>query len=193
MPLLGLGLLIPGILVQTNSNLVDSHIKPLLNQIQLGGLSLGDALNGLSITLIIAGCVILVIAALGAFGACCQSKVLLIVALVKLVKHLRLAPEHMYKRPVFPLIDSYLKSELVTSLSSYSAATVTNDTISTAWNYLFISVTVNDFDSTTWITSGYAGSDQIPIFCCTNSSITSQASTYTACTQSVTTGTYHAT
>ncbi|KAJ8316498.1 hypothetical protein KUTeg_006512, partial [Tegillarca granosa] len=141
-------MLIPGILVQTNSNLVDSHIKPLLNQIQLGGLSLGDALNGLSITLIIAGCVILVIAALGAFGACCQSKVLLIV------------------------IDSYLKSELVTSLSSYSAATVTNDTISTAWNYLFIS---------------------IPIFCCTNSSITSQASTYTACTQSVTTGTYHAT
>ena len=51
--------------------------------------------------------------------------------------------------------------------------------------------TTNDFDNSAWITSGAAGSKQIPTACCIGvTDATYSSYTNTACTNSVTSG-YH--
>jgi hypothetical protein len=51
--------------------------------------------------------------------------------------------------------------------------------------------TTNDFDTSAWITSGAAGSKQIPTFCCSGvTESTFSTHSDTACTDSVTSGYY---
>jgi hypothetical protein len=76
---MGLGLLIPGIILQTNFDFLTDDIKPVLDQVSLAGASLGDVVKNLGIGFIILGLFVFVVAAIGLLGACCKSKCLLTV------------------------------------------------------------------------------------------------------------------
>jgi len=72
--------LIVGILVIADVALINDKIMPLLNQISFGsGMNLGTTANSLTIMMIVFGVIICVIAGLGACGACCENRLLLII------------------------------------------------------------------------------------------------------------------
>lgn len=203
--LLGLGLMVPGIIVQANVELVNSEVRPLLNQVQVGSFTLGSLVDGLSVTLIVIGVFILILAGLGAFGACCKHKCMLttyaiIVFVLWLIKVIIVICWIVMRSEV----ESTLKEKLLSQLqSNYKFADLTSHEISTAWNYLFISLSCcgvsavtginNDFDNSTWVTSGEAGSQEIPEFCCTGITADNYLTTTPAvtCTHTVTSGYYN--
>lgn len=203
--LFGIAVLVPAILVQIDVGLTKDEIKPLLNNISIGGLSLGNLVDSLSITFICIGVFITIVAGLGAFGACCKNRCLLmiyaIIVLLLFIMQITVIALWFTMRNEF---ESRVKSELKTQLNSYTNADLSSHEISTSWNYLFIYLsccgvntvtgTTNDFDTSTWITGGNAGSDQIPIFCCNGVTASNyNTTTNTACTQTVTSGQYHGT
>ena len=75
--LLGLGILIPGLLMVLNVDVINDKVIPLMQQVSVGVFNLGDLAKGLSITLIIFGSFVLIVSTLGACGACCQNRVCL--------------------------------------------------------------------------------------------------------------------
>lgn len=75
--LMGLGLFIPGIVLQTNIDFVSDEIKPVLDQVSVTGIALGDVVKNLGIGFIIVGVFVFLVAVLGLMGACCKSKCLL--------------------------------------------------------------------------------------------------------------------
>lgn len=77
--LLGLGLLIPGILVVLNEDVINDDVLPALKSVSFGVTNLGDMAKGLSITLIVLGSFVLVLSLIGAIGACCKIRCLLII------------------------------------------------------------------------------------------------------------------
>ncbi|KAJ8307951.1 hypothetical protein KUTeg_014500 [Tegillarca granosa] len=169
--LLGLGLMVPGIIVQANVELVNSEVRPLLNQVQVGSFTLGSLVDGLSVTLIVIGVFILILAGLGAFGACCKHKCMLttyaiIVFVLWLIK------------VIIVICWIVMRSEKQ-ELSCCGVSAVTGIT--------------NDFDNSTWVTSGEAGSQEIPEFCCTGITADNYLTTTPAvtCTHTVTSGYYN--
>lgn len=74
---MGLGLSIPGIVLQTNIDFVSDEIKPVLDQVSVTGIALGDVVKNLGIGFIIVGVFVFLVAVLGLMGACCKSKCLL--------------------------------------------------------------------------------------------------------------------
>lgn len=77
--LLGLGILIPGILMLADVKLVNDEVLPLLQQLGFGGLNVGDLAKGLSVTLIIFGTFVLIVSLFGCCGAFCQQRICLVV------------------------------------------------------------------------------------------------------------------
>lgn len=75
--MLGLGLLIPGILVIINDDGINEKVLPALQTVDFGVSNFGDLAKGLSITLIVMGSFVLVLSLLGGCGACCEAKLLL--------------------------------------------------------------------------------------------------------------------
>lgn len=77
--LLGLGLLIPGILMLVDVDVINDQILPLLQQLSFGALNVGDLAKGLSVTLIIFGTFVLIVSMFGCCGAFCQQRLCLVV------------------------------------------------------------------------------------------------------------------
>ncbi|KAJ8307952.1 hypothetical protein KUTeg_014501 [Tegillarca granosa] len=137
--LFGIAVLVPAILVQIDVGLTKDEIKPLLNNISIGGLSLGNLVDSLSITFICIGVFITIVAGLGAFGACCKNRCLLmiyaIIVLLLFIMQITVIALWFTMRNEF---ESRVKSELKTQLNSYTNADLSSHEISTSWNYLFI-------------------------------------------------------
>lgn len=62
-----------------NDDGINDNILPALQQVDFGVSNFGDLAKGLSITLIVMGSFVLVLSMMGACGACCESKLLLVV------------------------------------------------------------------------------------------------------------------
>ena len=79
--MLGLGLLIVGILLKIDVKQIDKEqVVTALNEVNLGGsLHFGSLAQSLPILLIVSGVVVLLIAGLGMFGACCKNRCMLVV------------------------------------------------------------------------------------------------------------------
>lgn len=195
----GLALVIPGVLVLVNVDLVNDNVLPLMKELTYGGFNLGDVITSLSVSLIVVGTIVLIIATLGAIGAFCNRPACLdiyagIVLLLFIAKLFAIFLWFDMNAKLQTLIRTNMLSVLQTQ---YSADDLSTSQISTAFNYLFMSFsccavntlngTVNDFDNSPWITSGSAGSKEIPTFCCVGVTQAS-FSTFndTSCTDTVT-------
>ena len=200
--LLGLGLMIPGILIQLDIGIITDTITPLLNQISFGGMSLGNAINTLSAILIAIGAFILILATIGMCGACYKNRVYLMVyAIIVIIFWLIEVVIVILWIVMKDDLEKEFKTQLVSQLqNNYQYDDMTTDTLSKSFNYLFIQMsccavngvtgTTNDFDSSIWVTSGNSGSQNIPKACC-GATVTTYASyTNTACTNTVTSGYY---
>ncbi|CAG2237799.1 TSPAN18 [Mytilus edulis] len=166
--LLGLGLLIPGILVVLNEDVINDDVLPALKSVSFGVTNLGDMAKGLSITLIVLGSFVLVLSLIGAIGACCKIRCLLII------------------------IESKLKTEMKTALLKFKTDDLATHELSSGWNYLNMNleccgidavtdtgVDKNDYTGSAWYV---AGEGEIPISCCpsaTSSSYTASTCTFT--------------
>ncbi|XP_062568855.1 tetraspanin-9-like [Saccostrea cucullata] len=201
--LLGLGILIPGILMLADVDVINDEVLPLLQQLSFGALNVGDLAKNLSVTLIVFGAFVLIVSTLGCCGAFCQQKCCLIIyAIVVLVFFLAKLVVVILWIVMNDKIQSWMKTELLKQLqTNYQKDDLTTHEISTAWNYMFMSLsccgvtavtgTTNDFDSSAWINGGNNGGKEIPIFCCTGVTASNYASTTNAaCTDTVTSG-YH--
>jgi hypothetical protein len=85
---MGLGLFIPGIILQSNFDFLTDEIKPVLDQVSISGAPLGDVVRNLGIGFILLGLFVFGVAAIGLLGACCKSKFLLTIVCSVLVLHL---------------------------------------------------------------------------------------------------------
>lgn len=72
-------MIIPGILVVVDEDVVNDKVLPALKSIEFGVSNVGDLAKGLSITLIVLGSFVLVLSFIGACGACCETKCLLMI------------------------------------------------------------------------------------------------------------------
>ncbi|XP_062577243.1 tetraspanin-9-like [Saccostrea cucullata] len=199
--LLGLGILIPGILMLVDVDVINDNILPLLKQLSFGALNVGDLAKGLSLTLIIFGSFVLIVSMLGCCGAMCQQRLCLVVyAALVLVFFLAKLVVVILWFVMNDKIQSWMKTELLSQLeTNYKYNDLTSEEISTAWNYMFMTLsccgvnavtgTTNDFDNSVWI--GSAGSKEIPTFCCSGVTASNYA-TYSnsACTDTVASGYY---
>uniref|UniRef100_K1QIA4 Tetraspanin-11 n=1 Tax=Magallana gigas TaxID=29159 RepID=K1QIA4_MAGGI len=153
-------------------------VNVLFIELTYGGFNLGDVITSLSVSLIVVGTIVLIIATLGAIGAFCNRPACLdiyagIVLLLFIAKLFAIFLWFDMNAKLQTLIRTNMLSVLQTQ---YSADDLSTSQISTAFNYLFMSFsccavntlngTVNDFDNSPWITSGSAGSKEIPTFCC---------------------------
>ncbi|XP_065931021.1 tetraspanin-4 [Magallana gigas] len=178
---LDIGQVIAGALALTDvSNINTDHTKPVLDSIPVGSFEAGSLVNSLSTLIIVNGAFILLIAGLGLFGACCQNKCMLVT------------------------VENEVKDKMVVSLKNNfkDDATTNSDSISNAWNYMFMTLdccgvnpvvsTTNDFDVTSWCTTSescQATSSQIPKTCCLNVDENTYTTAPTFCHSIVTTGT----
>lgn len=197
--LLGIGLLVVGILMKVQNDFIsrDEVIKTL-NEVSLNGtLKLGNVANSLSIFVICLGVFVIVISAIGAFGACCKNRCLLvtyaiIVLLIFVAQVVAVALWFVMKDKV----ENEVKGELKTALTKYNGVTST-DQVSIGWDLLFIgydccgveAVTATqdqEFSGSAWWAS--RGSDFVPASCCIAATEDNYKSyTEVACTQSLTT------
>ena len=69
--LLGIGLIIPGILLLIDNDIINDKILPLFQQVSLGSSNFGDLAKSLPIALICLGSCVLIISVIGLLGACC--------------------------------------------------------------------------------------------------------------------------
>lgn len=83
----GLMLILPGILILANVEYINENVKPLMKTLSYGDVNLADVADGLSISMIILGIFILVVAMLGLCGACkSNKKCLCIVSILSYIK-----------------------------------------------------------------------------------------------------------
>ncbi|XP_061193064.1 tetraspanin-9-like [Saccostrea echinata] len=201
--LMGLGLLVPGIALQTNFDFVTDEIKPVLDEIRITGVGLGDVIQNLGIGFIIVGLFVFLVATIGLLGACCKSKcILTIYAIIVLVLLLSQVIVVILWFTMQNTLNSTVKGELTTVLTNNYREDSINGTSqqSNGWNYLFITLkccginavsagTAGDFQNTpNW--SGKGASQKIPTSCCQG--VTAESYTASAnCTDSVAAGTYY--
>lgn len=83
----GLMLILPGILILANVEYINENVKPLMKTLSYGDVNLADVADGLSISMIILGIFILVVAMLGLCGTCkSNKKCLCIVSILSYIK-----------------------------------------------------------------------------------------------------------
>ncbi|XP_045208187.2 tetraspanin-18-like [Mercenaria mercenaria] len=194
--LLGLGLLIVGIIMKVDSDVLDkSEVTSVLNEVSFNNnLKLGNVANSLSILIICLGAFILIVAALGAFGACCKNRCMLvvyaiIVMLIFIIQIVAVALWFTMKNKV----EDEVKGKLDEALKKYEGVSSTNE-VSVGWDLIFIgfdccgvdavnSNNQNEFSETTWWSS--RGSDFVPYSCCKSATEDNyKTGTETTCTQS---------
>lgn len=194
--LLGLGLIIPGILVVVDEDVVNDKILPALKSVEFGVSNLGDLAKGLSITLIVLGSFVLVLSFIGACGACCETKYLLVIYMVIVFILLISKFVIVILWAIFhSKIESKLKDEMKTALTKFKNDDLTTHEISTGWNHLqmnfqccgidAVTTTTNDYDGSTWQVGLSNGNPtEVPLSCCpgvTSSSYTSASATNALC------------
>eukprot|EP00105_Crassostrea_gigas_P035430 XP_019919578.1 PREDICTED: uncharacterized protein LOC105320172 isoform X2 [Crassostrea gigas] len=178
---MGLGLVTVGAQTLNELSKINSeNIKPLL---ELDSVQAVVMVTTLSIILIVIGIVL----TLGAFG-------------------LGIAGAYFKKKFILLQVETDMQGKMVTLLQSYylDDTTTNNNTISNAWNYLFLTLdccgvnpvisTTNDFDGTSWCTTSgscQATASQIPKTCCFNVNKNNYTSAPSACHASVDPGTYN--
>ncbi|CAG2237800.1 TSPAN18 [Mytilus edulis] len=151
--LLGLGLLIPGILVIINDDGINEKVLPALQTVDFGVSNFGDLAKGLSITLIVMGSFVLVLSLLGGCGACCEAKLLLtiysIVVVILFIGKL-----------VIVILWIVFKADFeccgIDAVAGTGAAN-------------------NDYTGSAWYTG--AGADELPVSCCPSATSSSYTST----------------
>ncbi|XP_048775970.1 tetraspanin-9-like isoform X2 [Ostrea edulis] len=204
----GIGVLIVGVLaLEDVADLNKDHIKPVLDTITVNSFQVGDLATNLSIILIVIGAFIFIISSLGLIGACCQNKCMLVtyailVLILLVMKIVIIALWFTMQNKV----EEEIKSKMLTSLKENfkSDDTTNSNSVSNAWNYLFMSLdccavdpvtsTTNDFDQTTWCTtigSCQATNSDIPKTCCKGVDENTYSTAPTSCHSSVTPGTYN--
>lgn len=188
--LLGLGLLIPGILVIINDDGINEKVLPALQTVDFGVSNFGDLAKGLSITLIVMGSFVLVLSLLGGCGACCEAKLLLtiysiVIVILFLGKLVIVVLWIVFKSNV----ESKLKDEMKTGLLKFTTDDLTTHEVSTGWNYLNMNFKCcgidavtgtgagNDYTNSAWYTG--SGTDELPKSCCPSATSSSYASTCT--------------
>lgn len=194
--LLGLGLLIVGILMKVDSDVINkAEVTKALNEVSFNGnLKLGNLASSLSILIICIGAFVLVVAALGCFGACCKNKCLLvtyaiIVLLIFIAQIAAVALWFIMQNKV----EDTVKNGLSDSMKKYEGVTSTNE-ISIGWDLIFIGFdccgidaasTSNptEFSETKWWPS--RNSDNVPYSCCKSATQDNyKTGSEAACTQS---------
>ncbi|XP_071173495.1 tetraspanin-9-like [Mytilus edulis] len=192
--LLGLGLLIPGILVVLNEDVINDDVLPALKSVSFGVTNLGDMAKGLSITLIVLGSFVLVLSLIGAIGACCKIRCLLIIYIIIVLilaigKFVIVILWIIFNSD----IESKLKTEMKTALLKFTTDDLTTHELSSGWNYLNMNLECCGIDAVTdtGADNDYTGSawyvavgGEIPISCCPSAT----SSSYTASTCSFTRG-----
>ncbi|XP_052060169.1 tetraspanin-9-like isoform X3 [Mytilus californianus] len=186
--LLGLGLLIPGILVVLNEDVINDDVLPALKSVSFGVTNLGDMAKGLSITLIVLGSFVLVLSLIGAIGACCKIRCLLIIYIIIVLilsigKFVIVILWIIFNSD----IESKLKTEMKTALLKFTTDDLTTHELSSGWNYLNMNLeccgidavtgkgTGNDYTNSAWYTG--SGADELPISCCPSATSSSYSST----------------
>lgn len=202
--LMGLGLFIPGIVLQTNIDFVTEEIKPVLDQVSVTGIALGDVVKNLGLGFIIVGVFVFLVAVLGLLGACCKSKCLLtIYAIIVLLILLSQIVVVILWFTMQNQLNSVVKDELSTSLKDNFRDDSLNGTnqLSNGWNYIFLTLQCcgisavpagggGDFTNTpNWSTKG---SKKIPTSCCVGVTASNYVAP-TTCTDNVANGTYYTT
>nr|XP_011417768.2 CD63 antigen [Crassostrea gigas]XP_034299584.1 CD63 antigen [Crassostrea gigas] len=195
-------LIVPGAVMLADVTYVNQKVVPLMKTLSVGSFNAADLADGLAIVMVAAGGVILFIATLGICGACKKARSCLCVYSLVV---LSLIVAQIIAVVLWILMNaeaqSYLKSQLLSQLTNkYSNDDLITDEISTAFNFMFMTLeccavnavtgTTNDFDSTPWVTGGSAGSKNVPIFCCSGIDANSAGASFTTCTDSVSTGYY---
>jgi hypothetical protein len=77
--LCGLALLIPGLLVVFNEDVINDKVLPALKSISIASSNLGDLAKSLSISLIVIGSFVLIVSVVGCCGACYEIRCCLII------------------------------------------------------------------------------------------------------------------
>ncbi|KAL4229602.1 hypothetical protein ACF0H5_012640 [Mactra antiquata] len=174
--LLGLGLLIVGIIMRVDTDIIDkTEVTSTLNEVSLNGnLKLGNVTSSLSILVICVGSFILLVAFLGACGACCKNKCLLvtyaiIVLLIFIVQIVIVALWFIMKDKV----ENTVKEELRKAMNKYDGID-SNKEVSIGWDLLFIGFDCcgvdgvgpsnqNEFEGSDW---WIPGAPYVPYSCC---------------------------
>lgn len=66
----GLALIVPGVMILANNDVVNSKVLPLMKQLTFGGINMGDMIIGLCVSLIVVGTLVILVSLLGLIGAC---------------------------------------------------------------------------------------------------------------------------
>ncbi|XP_076112148.1 tetraspanin-4-like isoform X1 [Mytilus galloprovincialis] len=187
--LLGLGLLIPGILVVLNEDVINDDVLPALKSVSFGVTNLGDMAKGLSITLIVLGSFVLVLSLIGAIGACCKIRCLLIIYIIIVLilaigKFVIVILWIIFNSD----IESKLKTEMKSALLKFTTDDLTTHELSSGWNYLNMNLECcgidavtgtgadkNDYTNTVWYQG--TGATELPTSCCPSATSSSYTST----------------
>lgn len=192
--LFGLALLIPGILVVLNEDVINEEVLPALQSISIASSNLGDLAKGLSISLIVIGSFIVVLSFVGACGACCEMRCCLIIYMVVVaILFIAKAIIVILWMVMNAEVEDKLRSEMKKGLAKFSKDSLTEDETSSGWNYLqmnleccavdVVTSATNDYDASNWQTSGTPPTD-IPLSCCpgvTSSSYFNSSATSASC------------
>ncbi|KAL3887013.1 hypothetical protein ACJMK2_026969, partial [Sinanodonta woodiana] len=180
--LFGIGLLVIGIIMRVNAMVfVGPEVMKLLNIVGFNGVTLATVASSLSIFSICLGCFIIVEAGLGAFGACCKVRCMLVVyaVIVGILLLAEIAVVILWAS-MRDKVDGVAKAAMINVLKMYAGPSAT-DEISVAWNLLFVGmeccgvvgplVSHVEFENTKWI----SGSSSIPYSCCIEATMSNYA------------------
>lgn len=192
----GLALLIPGILVVLNEDVINEEVLPALQSISIASSNLGDLAKGLSISLIVIGSFIVVLSFVGACGACCEMRCCLIIYMV-VVAILFIAKAIIVILWIVmnAEIQDKLRSEMKKGLAKFSEDSLIGDETSSGWNYLQMNLEccavdvvtndTNDYHASSWHAStSPVASNEVPLSCCpgvTSSSYFNSSATLDTC------------
>ncbi|KAL3886992.1 hypothetical protein ACJMK2_026966 [Sinanodonta woodiana] len=198
--LFGVALLVIGIVMHVNAGVLrDTEIMTLLTKVSLNGVSMATLVSSLSVFSICLGCFIIVVAGLGAFGACCKVRCMLVVyAIIILLLLLAEIAIVALWAAMKNKAESVVKTEMTNVLNQY-AGPASTDEVSVGWNLLFIGMDCcgvvgpksnsNEFNSTKWTPRLYS----IPYSCCKEATTANYASGSNANCQNLVDSTYRST
>ncbi|XP_071173504.1 leukocyte surface antigen CD53-like [Mytilus edulis] len=194
--LLGIGIIVPGILLLVDNDAINDKIIPLFKELTLGSSNFGDLAKNLPTALIALGSLVIVISVIGLVGVCCCKIRCFLVAYAIIVMILLIGKIVVLALWYFmnDKFETTIKGEMLKNLQEkYTNDVLEANDLSSAWNHLQLAFeccainavinATNDYDSTPW-QSG-ANTTDIPISCCpgvTSSNYTIGAATNPLCT-----------
>lgn len=195
--LLGIGVMVVGIILQTNNGFLNDDVLAFLDKVVLGSLTLKQLLFIIIGIVIALGVFTIITSIQGGVGALCKVRVMLIIYIVILILSILLELVVLgFWINLLTSINNWLKGQFESLLKEYNGTQQT-DVYSIGWNLVFIifgccgvmpqTSSYNDFQSlpSNWWSGSDRGSDLIPTSCCQDATETTYVNyTNTACTQS---------